>query len=250
MYVIWRRRKRKHYAGWNKIGDVRLTPIIVQSRRVNGKPKQEHIACLPSIIETNINDKNAVWFWTAVEEQLARLTNRISQDDLQKIRAALDKVVSQPESEFAENLRDGAAAHRESMVAALTPKSERERDANKQMYLFSKSFKTSQACADCGGELAEVYRERRRFGRGFMGGARWAVGVLCKKCAHPPRDPRRYRCDRYFSHYGPCETCEREVHISSAIPARRVFCSTRCGQTYYRKAKLSARRPQVRPPPG
>ncbi len=65
MYVIWRRRKREHYAGfWDniEIGDARLTPIIVQSRRVNGKPKQEHIACLPSIIESHINDKSAVWF--------------------------------------------------------------------------------------------------------------------------------------------------------------------------------------------
>ena len=247
MYVIWRRRKREHYAGfWNniKIGDVCLTPIIVQSRRVDGKPKQEHIACLPSIIESQINDKNAVWFWTAVEEQLARLTNRISRDDMQKIRAALDKAVSQPDPEFAENLKDGAAAHTESMLAVLTPRSEWERNANMQMHAFSSSFKTAQACADCGGELTEVYRERRTFGHGLMRGRRWTVGVLCKKCAHPPRDSRRY----HFSHYGPCETCEREVFISRSIRALRVFCSTRCGQTYYRKVRRGRGQGTVRNP--
>ena len=234
MYVIWRKRKREHYAGWNKVGDVRLTPIIVQSRRVNGKPKQEHIACLPSIIKSEISDKSAVWFWTAVEKQLSRLTNRISQDDMQKIRAALDKVVSQPEPEFSEKLRDGAAAHRESMVAALSPRSEWERDANRQLYAFSNSFKTAQVCADCDGEMEEVYRDRRTFGHGFMGGRRWAVGVLCKKCAQ--RTYQFYRC-------GPCETCGRKVYISRSIRVRRAFCSTRCGQAHYRKVRRQATRP-------
>ena len=153
MYVIWRKRKREHYDGfWSgvKIGDVRLTPIIVQSRRVNGNPKQEHIACLPSIIESQINDKSAVWFWTAVEEQLGRLTNRISQDDMKKIRAALDKVVHQPEPEFAETLKDGAAAHREIMVAALSPRSEWERDANKQMLEQARERAKSEELARVG----------------------------------------------------------------------------------------------------
>ena len=240
MYVIWRKRKREHYAGfWNKIGDVRLTPIIVQARRVDGKPKQEHIACLPSIIESDISDKSAVWFWKAVEEQLTRLTNRITRGDMEKIRAALDKVVPQPEPEHAKNQEDGAQAHRDAMIAVLSPRSEWERDANTERIAFSNSFKTAQTCADCGEPLEEVYRERRTFGHGFMGGKRWAVGVLCKNCAHPPRGSRRYRYGRHrhFSHYGPCETCERELHISHSIPARRAFCSTRCGQAYYRETK-------------
>ena len=93
MYVIWRKRKREHYAGWGEVGDVRLTPIIAQSRRVNGGPRQEHIACLPSIIESEIDEKNGVWFWDAVEEKLARLANRIPSEEAAKIRAALCKVV-------------------------------------------------------------------------------------------------------------------------------------------------------------
>ena len=82
MYVIWRKRKREKYGGgggFDKVGDVRLTPVIVRTRRVSGKPKQEHIACLPSIVESQINEKTAVWFWEGVEKRLARLANRIPQ---------------------------------------------------------------------------------------------------------------------------------------------------------------------------
>ncbi len=221
MYVIWRGRKREHYAGWGKIGDVRLTPVIVQSRRVDGKPKQEHIACLPSIIESSIDEKEAVWFWGGVEEHLARLTNRIPREEMEKIRAALDKVVPQPDPEYAKSHKAKAQASIESMVAALGGNN-RVRETNKQMHAFSSSFRTAQACADCGGEMVEIYRERRTWGR------RGAVGVLCKRCVQNP-----YR----FHRRGPCETCEREVYISYSIPARRAFCSTRCGQAHYRKAR-------------
>ncbi len=178
-----------------------------------------------------------VSFWAAVEKQLARLTNRISQDDLQKIRAALDKVVPKPEPEYAKKLE----AEMDSFAAAWDPTG-RVQETNKQMYAFSSSFKTAQACADCGGEMEEVYRERRSWKH------RGAVGVLCKKCAYPPRGSRHYsygRRYRSFSHYGPCETCGREVHISDSIPAQHAFCSTRFGQAYHRKARrlASNRRP-------
>jgi hypothetical protein len=43
MYVIWRKRKREHASRRGNVGDVRLTPIIAQSRRLNGRPRQEHI---------------------------------------------------------------------------------------------------------------------------------------------------------------------------------------------------------------
>lgn len=230
MYVIWRKRKREHYGGWDKVGDVRLTPTIVQSRRVNGRPKQEHIACLPSIIETQINEKSAVWFWDGVEKKLAGLTNRISHEDVEKIRTALGKVVPQPPPEYAKKHKEESAAYFKAMVAALTPKSERGKELNDKMLAFSGSLKTAEACADCGEKLEAVYRERRTFGRGFMGGMQWTTGVLCKKCSSG-----LYRYG--FRRFGPCETCKREVFISPSIPARRPFCSTRCGQAYYRQAQ-------------
>ncbi len=232
MYVIWQKRKREHNAGRNKIGDVRLTPIIAQSKRVNGKPRQEYIACLQSIIESHINEKTAVGFWRAVEERLARLTNRIPQEDMEKIRAALDKVVPQPEPEYAKKHEDEAQAYVDATVAMLTPESEWEQDANRKLHAFRKSSETAQACADCGEPMEEVYRERRTFGHGFMGGRRWAVGVLCKKCVGEPW---------HFTRHSPCKTCGREVHMSYSLTAYPAFCSTRCGQAHYRKAKLSTR---------
>ena len=236
MYVIWRKRKRERYAGWDKIGDVRLTPIIVQSRRVNGLPKQEHIACLPSIIESHIDEKNAVWFWRNVEKRLARLTNRIPPAEMKKIRDVLAKKVPQPSPEYVKELTAGAQAHLESMVSVLGPRSEHERKINKRMQAFSNSLKTARVCADCGEGLETVYRERRTFGRGIMGGTRWTTGVLCKQCAHPPRARYDFRPHR-FRHYGPCETCGREVFISRSIPALCSFCSTHCGQVHYRKVR-------------
>ncbi len=233
MYVIWRKRKREHYAGWNKVGDVRLTPIIVQSRRVNGKPKQEHIACLPSIIESSINEKEAIWFWGGVEEQLARLTNRIPREEMEKIRAALDKVVPQPDPEYAKSHKADSQAYIENMASALSPRTERDREIRREERAFKDSFKTAKVCADCGEELEAVYRERRTFGFGFMGGRSWTTGVLCKKCA---RGFRRFG-PHGFRRFGPCETCEREVFVSRSIPALRSFCSTRGGQAHHRKAR-------------
>ena len=76
MFIIWRRRKREHYGGDFgdiEVGDVRLTPVVVESRRVNGKPKQEHIAVLPSFIESQTSSDNT-WYWAQVEKKLARLS--------------------------------------------------------------------------------------------------------------------------------------------------------------------------------
>ena len=231
MYVIWRKRERKHYRGWGSIGDVRLTPVIVQSHRVDGKPKQEHVACLPSIIETEINEKSAVWFWRGVEEQLARLTNRIPHEEAEKIRTILEKTVPQPSPEFAKKFKEEARAYRNNLDAAFSPKSERGKRLNNERCAFSGSLKTAESCADCGEKLEAVYRERRNFGRGLMGGTQWTTGAVCKKCSKVPY---------VFRRFGPCETCEREVFISRSIPARRAFCSTRCGQAYYRQARRDA----------
>ena len=145
MYVIWRKRTREHYAGWDNVGDVRLTPIIVQSRRVRGKPRQEHVACLPSILDSQINEKGAVWFWDAVEKQLTRLTNRIPCEEMEKIRGALDKVVPQPQPEYAKTLNDNAQAFMEGMTAALASKfGPNTRETNERIAVFSDSFKTSK----------------------------------------------------------------------------------------------------------
>ncbi len=230
MYVIWRKRKREHYARWYTVGDVRLTPIIAQSRRVNGKPRQEYIACLPSMIESQIDEKNGVWFWDRVEEKLARLTNRISPEEMEKIRAALSKVVPVPDPKFAEELRVGAQAYRDATVAMFTPRDEWARKQSKALNAFSDSRKTAEVCADCGEKLETVYRNRRTFGRGFMGGCRWTTGAMCKKCAN---DSTYYG----FHCFGPCQTCGREVFVSRSIRLRRTFCSVRCGQAHYRKAR-------------
>ena len=233
MYVIWRKRKREHYAGWGQLGDVRLTPTIVESRRVDGKPKQEHVACLRSIMECDIGKKSAqVSFWDEVEEQLARLTNRIPPEQMDKIRAGLGKVVSKPDPKLAEEQRAAATARLESWRTALGGAGDWARESNKKIATFRDSLKTAEHCADCGKPLEAVYRQRRSFGRGLMGGSRWTTGALCKACARG--GPLGFQRPR------PCETCEREVFISYSIPNLRTFCSTRCAQTHYRETRKLA----------
>jgi len=49
---------------------------IVETRRVGGKVRHEHIASLGSI-ETPLTVANRVAFWQRVHERLAKLSNRI-----------------------------------------------------------------------------------------------------------------------------------------------------------------------------
>ena len=160
MYVIWRKRKREHYAGFHEVGEVRLTPIIAQSRRVSGGPRQEHIACLPSIIESDIDEKGCVGFWDAVEEKLARLANRIPPEEAAKIRAALSKVAPIPDPKYAEERRAYVEAVLGGVAKALSPDPEATRKTNKAIHTFRDSLKTGERCADCGEKLETVYRNR------------------------------------------------------------------------------------------
>ncbi len=134
-------------------------------------------------------------------------------------------MVPQPQPEYAKTLNDNAQAFIDGMTAMLASKFPNARETNERIAAFSDSFKTSKVCADCGEKLEAVYRVRRSFGLGLTG-TRWTVGVLCQKCA-----------GYSFGHRGPCKTCGREVFVSLSIPVRHTFCSTRCGQAHYRKAR-------------
>jgi hypothetical protein len=64
----------------------RLKAILVEAYRVDGKPKQRHIAFLGSI---SIDKGDAPRFQHTVTACLDRLSNRVSPDDRQRIEAAL-----------------------------------------------------------------------------------------------------------------------------------------------------------------
>jgi hypothetical protein len=74
---------------------IRLTAILVESVRVDGKPRQRHIASLASIREREMDDVNRrCQFWEEVTRKLDRLDNRVSADDRCRIEAVLAERVS------------------------------------------------------------------------------------------------------------------------------------------------------------
>ena len=94
MFVRWQKRKRRD-------GVTRLNAILCASSRVNGKPRQEHIAYLGAIddvwLDEPRNDPQANLkrhdFWEKVEKRLAPLANRLGTDDHHKIREQLNAKV-------------------------------------------------------------------------------------------------------------------------------------------------------------
>ena len=66
----------------------RLKAILVESVRVDGKPRQKHIAFLGSIQPDDL-DKASRYFWRDVTLKLKRLGNRVSPEDYERIIASL-----------------------------------------------------------------------------------------------------------------------------------------------------------------
>ena len=120
MYVRWQSRKRQQpeFGGragevrdkagrrvWNKRGsllhtrrradgsigqDVRWTAVVVENMRIDGKPRQQHVASLASITESRMEViHQRRYFWDDVHDRLDQLGNRVSIDDRRCIEAAV-----------------------------------------------------------------------------------------------------------------------------------------------------------------
>jgi hypothetical protein len=120
MYVRWQSRKRQQpeFGGsagevrdkagrrvWNKRGsllhtrrradgsigqDVRWTAVVVENMRIDGKPRQQHVASLASITESRMEViHQRRYFWDDVHDRLDQLGSRISLYDRRRIEAAI-----------------------------------------------------------------------------------------------------------------------------------------------------------------
>jgi hypothetical protein len=70
--------------------DVRWVAVVVESVRVNGKPRQRHVAYLASTTESRIAvDHQRRYFWDEVLDGLDRLGNRMSIEDRKRIETAI-----------------------------------------------------------------------------------------------------------------------------------------------------------------
>jgi hypothetical protein len=70
--------------------DVRWGAAIVESTRINGKPRQRHIAWVASITESQIGIVHQRrYFWDEVYDRLDRLENRLSIEERRRIESAI-----------------------------------------------------------------------------------------------------------------------------------------------------------------
>jgi hypothetical protein len=80
--------------------DVRWKAVLVESMRVNGTAQQRHIACLGSITESGIDlVHQRCWFWDRMMERLHQLSNKVDEQDRQRIIEAIAKRVPMPTRE-------------------------------------------------------------------------------------------------------------------------------------------------------
>ena len=88
MYIRWQTRKVKRFPD-----DVVWTPVLVQSKRVNGKPVQQHVAYLGSF--RNPTDRYRWCRWW--DKLIARLdVLNITPKDRKKVEAAIAQRIPRP----------------------------------------------------------------------------------------------------------------------------------------------------------
>ena len=74
--------------------DIRWTAVVVESVRVNGSPREHHVALLASITESRIDvEHQRRYFWDAVYDRLDQLGDRISIDDRRLIEESVARKV-------------------------------------------------------------------------------------------------------------------------------------------------------------
>jgi|GraSoiStandDraft_11_1057310.scaffolds.fasta_scaffold1741540_1 hypothetical protein len=83
--------------------DARLKAILVESARVDGKPRQKHVAFLGS---TCIDGGDRVRFWRKVTRVLERLDNRVTAPERERILAAIRAKVGEPPTENRTHVRN------------------------------------------------------------------------------------------------------------------------------------------------
>ena len=107
MFVRWNRRKRSGMMpGWKPKADA-VYAVLVESIRINGKPRQRTIKYLGYIVTDRINSPfPAKEFWASAEKGLSELD--LSPEVRDKIIADLKKVVPIPTKKDVEKARKEA----------------------------------------------------------------------------------------------------------------------------------------------
>jgi hypothetical protein len=110
MFVRWQLYRSQALFEWHRKHNdkrARLKAVLVESERVEGRPRQRHVAFLGS---TTIDAKDHLDFWCQVTKRLDRLDNRLTPQDREQVIAAIAKRLGeQPptEAQLAKHRRDG-----------------------------------------------------------------------------------------------------------------------------------------------
>jgi hypothetical protein len=125
MFIRWMAYRTRNPQPWSRQGAVRA--VLVESRRVNGKPRLQHIAMLASFDPGDLDADRwqdpswarrhaAVPFWRQARKTLDRLglANTITPDDRAKIESAMKEriPIPTPEDEQAFDADRAAAVER------------------------------------------------------------------------------------------------------------------------------------------
>jgi hypothetical protein len=125
MFVRWQRSRSQALIPWRcaKTERTRLKAILVESVRVDGKPRQKHIAFLGSIASDDAIDGTAAKrFWRDVTAKLKHLGNRIGPEEYERIVAAIAaKVGGRPTEAELEQFEREREQRMQSLRTSLAP---------------------------------------------------------------------------------------------------------------------------------
>jgi hypothetical protein len=97
MFIRWQSRQRKRALFGRHKSDTHWSAILADSVRIDGKPRQRHIAYLAGFTESAARIPAQQRFvWERIEKRLKRLRKRIPAKDRQAIMAALIKKIGKP----------------------------------------------------------------------------------------------------------------------------------------------------------
>jgi hypothetical protein len=114
MFIRWQSRKREiYYSYWggkeDPRGDVHWNAALIESVRVNGNPRQKHIANLCGFTEHQIKSPyQQIYVWQHAIKTLDRLGNRITPEERRRVEAALAERLGRPKP----TKREIAAQHK------------------------------------------------------------------------------------------------------------------------------------------
>jgi hypothetical protein len=93
MFIRWqsRERRRPKFDPWTE-PDTHWSVILAETKRIDGQPRQEHIACLGSITDSD-------FFWDDITAAFDKLSKKVKPEDRKRFESALAVKMPRPSAE-------------------------------------------------------------------------------------------------------------------------------------------------------